>query len=1026
MFTCTPLLGASSTSSASQTILEFENGIKILIDVGWGAPFDSQQLAHLEHEIPSISLILLTHATVDHLGAYAHCCKHFPQFSRIPVYATTPVISFGRTLLQALYATDPLAASQIALPLPSTAKLTAQDARTLSSILLEPPTSAEIGRYFALINPVKYSQPHLPIGSPLAPAPDGLTITAYNAGHSLGGSIWHLQCGLESVIYASDWNQGKENVLSGAAWLSATAAGGAEVVEQLHNPTALLCSVRSADDRSGLVSRSQRDRTLLAMVKPVLAQGGIAAVVVETGSRLLEIVHVLDQAWRRANENKGGSDILKTAELVLVNKKGGNILREAEDMVEWMNDSMIKEFETGAVNQEGDGNTSGPLKPGPRPSGPLQFRHVRVVKSSLAEFLRRTEAGSRSPGGKLVLTDPGSFKLEAEEDSMQKFIQDPRNLVLLTSNHSRRSTIPNGNTSQSLLAVFSSWYSEWKSSTGSASEDCYQPNEQAGRQARFVSTSTQGLNASEQDIYRRYNMLQTKLNAVIQPESEAALLANAELVEGEESSDESSDDDSDSGGQGKLLNLAATSGKVNRAKAILTEEELGVNILLKKADNFDWDTDGRKGKDRLFPGITRRKRFDEYGDLIKPEDYLRADEREELVSDQVGGTGNPAIPPAFPKASSKRKWDGDDEGGLRVKRPLRESDMRSKTRETYLQESDVINGSSDGLGIASSEDEGLNAVEPCKTVRSERSVMVRLRVGYIDLSGLRDMQSYRILLPLIAPRKLILLGGDLDQTRSLAQDSRLIMNNSQRNGHGDISDPVSKVFEVLTPHEGETVDASVDTEAWEGTISQELYSQLTWQKVKNLKVVYLVAQVTKEDPIDGDENLPTPMQSPLGTLKMEIKAEDSDEGEGALAATTIHRFTDKAEQRRRPRLIPLTDNETDETSAPSSQLTNQTLHIGDIRLPELRKVFHSAGHAADFRGEGVMVIDQSVTLRKTAAGRLEIEGGGLLDTAAISRAAQLGGAAAAGSAMAPQLGAQASFVEVRERIYQGLAIITSA
>lgn len=49
MFTFTPLLGAqSSPSKASQSILELDGGIKILVDVGWDNTFDTLALAELE------------------------------------------------------------------------------------------------------------------------------------------------------------------------------------------------------------------------------------------------------------------------------------------------------------------------------------------------------------------------------------------------------------------------------------------------------------------------------------------------------------------------------------------------------------------------------------------------------------------------------------------------------------------------------------------------------------------------------------------------------------------------------------------------------------------------------------------------------------------------------------------------------------------------------------------------------------------------------------------------------------------
>ena len=48
MFNFTPLLGAQSSSPASQSLLEFEGGVKVLIDVGWDASFDVEKLKSLE------------------------------------------------------------------------------------------------------------------------------------------------------------------------------------------------------------------------------------------------------------------------------------------------------------------------------------------------------------------------------------------------------------------------------------------------------------------------------------------------------------------------------------------------------------------------------------------------------------------------------------------------------------------------------------------------------------------------------------------------------------------------------------------------------------------------------------------------------------------------------------------------------------------------------------------------------------------------------------------------------------------
>lgn len=48
MFTFCPLQGALSESTVSQSLLELDGGVKVLIDVGWDESFDVDKLKELE------------------------------------------------------------------------------------------------------------------------------------------------------------------------------------------------------------------------------------------------------------------------------------------------------------------------------------------------------------------------------------------------------------------------------------------------------------------------------------------------------------------------------------------------------------------------------------------------------------------------------------------------------------------------------------------------------------------------------------------------------------------------------------------------------------------------------------------------------------------------------------------------------------------------------------------------------------------------------------------------------------------
>lgn len=48
MFTFCSLQGALSESTASQSLLELDGGVKVLVDLGWDESFDVEKLKELE------------------------------------------------------------------------------------------------------------------------------------------------------------------------------------------------------------------------------------------------------------------------------------------------------------------------------------------------------------------------------------------------------------------------------------------------------------------------------------------------------------------------------------------------------------------------------------------------------------------------------------------------------------------------------------------------------------------------------------------------------------------------------------------------------------------------------------------------------------------------------------------------------------------------------------------------------------------------------------------------------------------
>ena len=51
MFAFTSLLGAQTESQAVQSILDFDGGVRILVDCGWDESFDVEKLKELERSV---------------------------------------------------------------------------------------------------------------------------------------------------------------------------------------------------------------------------------------------------------------------------------------------------------------------------------------------------------------------------------------------------------------------------------------------------------------------------------------------------------------------------------------------------------------------------------------------------------------------------------------------------------------------------------------------------------------------------------------------------------------------------------------------------------------------------------------------------------------------------------------------------------------------------------------------------------------------------------------------------------------
>ena len=506
------------------------------------------------------------------------------------------------------------------------------------------------------------------------------------------------------------------------------------------------------------------------------------------------------------------------------------------------------------------------------------------------------------------------------------------------------------------------------------------------RKLHFTEPKRVPLEGKELLIYQQYLASRRHSSNLSSAEIGAAgLETSADAVDETSSTSSTSSEESDPEKQGKALNVSTQAARFNRNKIEPSKANLGVNVLTRSPGVYDYDIRNKKGRDQMFPFINKRRRLDDFGEVIRPEDFLRAEERDDVDVQDMRGPNHDKRE----NLGQKRKWqetrpsdagfanDGPNKRRQRAGGPTAQT-TKSGDSLKYINghQGHQVEESSDG----SDDEPEADMTVPSKLVVSEKSIALSCKIAYVDFTGLHDQRSLSMLIPLIRPKKLVLIGGNTSETNALADDCRRKLQN-------DFADKQGVVSFVFTPIVGQPVDVSVDTNAWTVKLSEALVRRFHWQNVRGLGVVTLMGHLVATLPPETLEEPNT--RKKLKTLKDETELKLND------IPVTPEKYTE----------LPPTLDVIPANMAAATRSVAQPLHVGDLRLADLRKILQSTGHTAEFRGEGTLLIDGLVAVRKSGTGKIEVESGGrnLVDTRMRN--------------------SEGSFYAVKRKIYEGLALI---
>ncbi|OJA09308.1 hypothetical protein AZE42_03126 [Rhizopogon vesiculosus] len=735
MITFTPLSGsAHSSRTVPLAYLLQVDDVRILLDCGspdWN-PEDIETVQSesgdeltiypwkeycdtLRKYAPDIDLVLLSHGDLAHSGLYAYAYCHWDL--RAPCYTTLPVQATARiaTMEDVEGIRDEQEVDVIEEE--NNESVVAEETESMerrSPILKNEPkkfvaTVQEVHEAFDAVNTLRYSQP-----THLQGKCQGLTITPFAAGHTLGGTIWKIRSpSAGTIVYAVNLNHMRERHIDGTV-LYRPAAGG--VFEPLARPDLFITDA----DRANVITsrRKDRDASLLDTISATLSTHSLL-LPCDSSTRLLELLVLLDQHWKYADFRYP---------ICLLSRNGREMLTFVRSMMEWLGGTVSKED----VGVDGSGRTGGTRRRRGDEDADDEALGAFALRFRYLEFFPNPQSllqtyPSNKP--KLILAVPASLSHGPSRLLFSDFAAVPGNVILLTSR---------GEEGTLGRILFDKW-------NNSQRVDDKWDKGRIGSNIMMDGTMALKINSKVPLQGAELEAFLAKEKAVKDREAahQASMARNQRILEADEDeSDEDSDSDSEEEDEVERaldesqMDIDETSDPANgsrRKRKIskneddadwgldidegLTKQLLSFDIYLKgnvsKATSFFKSAGGQTHRFRMFPYVEKKRRVDEYGETIDVGMWLR---KGKVLENEA-----------------------DDEAGREARRNQAEGEAEAP-REP-----------------------------PSKFVTSEVEIQLACRLFFIDMEGLNDGRALKMIVPQVNPRKMIIVHAQAAAAEALIE-----------------------------------------------------------------------------------------------------------------------------------------------------------------------------------------------------------------------------------------------------------------
>lgn len=903
------LLTTPGSESFRAVLLNFDNEIRILADPAWDGA-NPDDVLFMEKTLSDVDLILLSQPTPDFIGGYSMLCIKFPHLmAAIPIYATVAVSQLGRVATVEFYRSRGLLGP------------------VLSSLL----EVSDVDEWFDRITLVKYFQN-------MTMLENRLLLTAYNSGYSLGGAFWLITKRLQKVVYAPTWNHSKDSFLNGAGFNSISGSTPAQLIR----PTAVITSTHLGS----AMPHKKRTEKFLGLVDATLANGGAVLLPVSISGRFFELLQIVDTHL----SNLQGAAI----PVYFLSYSGTKVLSYASNLLDWMSTLLIKEY---AGQSTGDqAYTRTPFNP------------------SKVDLLLDPNELVQLPGPKIVFASGLEFRDGDLSSKTLDFIcRDEKTTIILTERASNNTDKKNNIAAD----LYTEWYKLAAAKNNGVAEDGIPvPLEKAFHLHGWTIEEPLPPDELKEFTEKVTQNRRQKLMEKVRDKKNKNIL-NAE----EDSSSSSSDDDDDSSDEEQRITNTIEAGALPVSAPVTSS---GANAAINTLDVFVTDyvleslaankpvdfkvLSKMRPKQAMFPFVdaSKKRKFDDYGEIIDIKLFRHTDQsaaNSKIIDD------------------SRRKFD--DERG-EDGRPGRRFDRNKQAnKDNKLTPQEALNNE-----LLQKYLDSLHQPLKRVVIPPEANAAIRVRCGlsFVDLAGLVDLRSLSTILSSLRPRNLVLL-PDITYNKTFDESlngQKLVQGVFQKqikeqkfspdaeseasSAHFDLllharsvsSTGPTNELKVFIPEDNLPIQVGGDSlgrnSEFEVQLNDELSTALSWQKLEgHYKITHVRGELgvyeTKKE-------------------KKVTKRDEEKDGEGIeKGSEELESLTNSLPQLLlKPILGPVTVMSNAGRSLNDQKVTSfgSTLAIGNVRLTELRKKLLSLNMNAEFKGEGVLVVNNEVSVQKLA------------------------------------------------------------